>query len=82
LEVRLVVNAASAFASLLVMALLALRIEATQPAPKPGSPEVQQLLEVAKKNAGKVFDNLYVIVQHGHGQLREGAAGPAQGSVG
>ena len=48
-------NAAYVFASLLVVALLAVtgnRIEAAQQAAKPDSPEVQQLLEAAKKNAG------------------------------
>ena len=48
-------NAAYVFASLLVVALLAVtgnRIEAAQQAAKPDSPEVQQLLEAAKKSAG------------------------------
>ena len=49
------VKLASVLASLLGMAFLAIaghRIEASQQAPKPDSPEVQQLLEAAKKSAG------------------------------
>ena len=49
------VKLASVFASSLGMAFLAVaghRIEASEQAPKPDSPEVQQLLEAAKKSAG------------------------------
>jgi hypothetical protein len=57
-----VLNAAYVFASLLVVALLAVtgnRIDAAQQAAKPDSPEVQQLLEAAKKSAGTEWDEAF-----------------------